>query len=177
MQEPKVVSYNFVSTPTITPGVDASPLMTWGSVEGSPLLLEPLDTPIAINSVGPTFQIAHDSEREKVARELSDKSAAKVRQRVLQHTPKRKLNEVSASPVRKGDLSPAVRELLHKSMPKKTAIDTQLRASYSPAVHKNKSSTTPATPKISTPGTPNSSSTPIIQSSITDNLLKLPKKS
>jgi len=113
---------------------------------------------------------------------LSDKSAAKVRQRIFQQTtPKRKYNETSASPhLRKEDVSPAVRELLNKSMPKKTAIDMQLRASYnSPAVHKLKSgSTTPITDvrKLSTPiNTSKSNSTPIIQSSITDNLLKLKK--
>lgn len=32
-------------TPLIVPGVDASPLMTWGDIEGTPRMLDPLATP------------------------------------------------------------------------------------------------------------------------------------
>lgn len=32
-------------TPSIVPGVDASPLMTWGDIEGTPMLLDARATP------------------------------------------------------------------------------------------------------------------------------------
>lgn len=38
--------YNLVQmTPSIVPGVDASPLMTWGDIEGTPLVLDVKATP------------------------------------------------------------------------------------------------------------------------------------
>lgn len=32
-------------TPSIAPGVDASPLMTWGDIEGTPMVLDASATP------------------------------------------------------------------------------------------------------------------------------------
>ena len=40
--------YSFVRTPSPMPGVDESPFITWGEIEGTPLRLEPEDTPIDI---------------------------------------------------------------------------------------------------------------------------------
>lgn len=33
---PRVKGYAYCATPSIEPGVDASPLMTWGTIEGTP---------------------------------------------------------------------------------------------------------------------------------------------
>ncbi|KAF2292391.1 hypothetical protein GH714_021726 [Hevea brasiliensis] len=44
--------YSFVRTPSPAPGVDESPFITWGEIEGTPLRLEPEDTPIDIGGSG-----------------------------------------------------------------------------------------------------------------------------
>ena len=49
-------------------GVDASPLMTWGSIEGTPLRLGSDVTP----APGPSFKLPKDSAREQVAHKLAD---------------------------------------------------------------------------------------------------------
>ena len=58
-------------------GVDASPLMTWGSIEGTPLLLETDVTP----GHGPTFKIPHVPRREAIAHQLADKATKSTRER------------------------------------------------------------------------------------------------
>ena len=49
-------------------GVDASPLMTWGTIEGTPQLLDTDVTP----AHGPAFKLPKESVREKVALKLAD---------------------------------------------------------------------------------------------------------
>ena len=46
----------FVATPSPAPGVDESPLMTWGEIEGTPFQLESNETPL-VPSNGPTFKV------------------------------------------------------------------------------------------------------------------------
>ena len=58
-------------------GVDASPLMTWGSIEGTPQRLDSDLTP----SSGPTFKLPKESVREKVALKLADEVAKATRAR------------------------------------------------------------------------------------------------
>ncbi|KAL0589592.1 hypothetical protein ABG067_002141 [Albugo candida] len=48
-------------TPIIAPGVDASPFMTWGSIEGTPINLD------AQGHGGPTFKMKEISGRERIA--------------------------------------------------------------------------------------------------------------
>lgn len=46
MTSPQVAGWGFVpATPNLVPGPDASPFMTWGELEGTPLLLDPSMTP------------------------------------------------------------------------------------------------------------------------------------
>jgi len=52
---PKVNGYNFVATPSPAPGVDASPLMTWGEIEGTPFQLAN-ETPL-FPSDAPAFKV------------------------------------------------------------------------------------------------------------------------
>lgn len=49
-------------------GVDASPLMTWGSIGGTPLHLETDVTP----GRGPTFKMPTILRREQLAHQLAD---------------------------------------------------------------------------------------------------------
>eukprot|EP00116_Pleurobrachia_bachei_P007229 sb/3467491/ len=55
---PRVKGYTFCATPRIEPGVDASPLMTWGEVDSTPLRAEGSGTTPARNpSASPAFRI------------------------------------------------------------------------------------------------------------------------
>lgn len=53
---PKVKGYGFVATPSPAPGVDESPLMTWGEIEGTPIQLNSTDTPL-VPSDAPAFKV------------------------------------------------------------------------------------------------------------------------
>lgn len=85
---PQVNGYGFVATPQIQPGVDASPLMTWGSIDGTPLHLETDVTP----GHGPTFKIPSIPRREEIAHRLADKATKSTRER-------KKAAALAASPV------------------------------------------------------------------------------
>ena len=57
--------------------MDASPLMTWGSIEGTPLHLETDVTP----GRGPTFKIPAVPRREEIAHRLADNVTKSTRDR------------------------------------------------------------------------------------------------
>lgn len=57
--------------------MDASPLMTWGSVEGTP---QRLDTEV-VPPPGPSFKMPKIPAREKMAIKLADEVAKASRQR------------------------------------------------------------------------------------------------
>ncbi|KAF9592620.1 hypothetical protein IFM89_016268 [Coptis chinensis] len=125
--------YNYVKTPSPAPGVDESPFITWGEIEGTPLRLEQEDTPVGIGgSRGPQFSIAYPSPRDVKAHSLSREAARKTRERskMFQKPP-------LPSPARGGSASPSVRTLspaaqkFVRSMAKSSStIDETLRASY-----------------------------------------------
>ena len=50
---PLINGYGFVPNPSPVPGVDASPLMTWGEVEGTPFQLDGSQTPLIRGSSTP----------------------------------------------------------------------------------------------------------------------------
>ena len=53
---PSVNGYGFVATPSPAPGVDDSPLMTWGQIEGTPFRLDGNQTPLSATP-GPVFKV------------------------------------------------------------------------------------------------------------------------
>lgn len=203
VQSPRVGGYGFVATPSPAPGVDASPLMTWGEIEGTPFRLDGSDTPLVASGRGPTFKIPEVPRRDRLLHELAEK-ASKA------HRAKREaaLKQVSASfnspspkfGMCKTDrlqfLSPAAQSLASRKLGIRTSTDRALKASYTPSPQRIPgektpiiSSTTPSpantgtgkTPGKRTPGhktpqkranTPSAAST----SSLTDNLLNLPKR-
>ncbi|KAL8150983.1 hypothetical protein V2J09_020791 [Rumex salicifolius] len=139
--------YNYVKTPSPAPGVDESPIITWGEIEGTPLRLDPEDTPFDIggSSDGPHFKIPNMPTRDVKAHSLSREAARnlKERSRMFQKPP-------LPSPVRSGSASPNVRTLSHaaqkfvrKAIAKSSnPVDESLRASYrssSPSVNTPKS--------------------------------------
>ncbi|KAI3457739.1 hypothetical protein Pfo_014402 [Paulownia fortunei] len=127
--------YSFVKTPSPAPGVDDSPFITWGEIEGTPLRLEPEDTPIDIGGSGdgPQFKIPMPPSRDVKAHSLSREAAKKLRERsrMFQKPP-------LPSPVRGGSASPSARMLstaaqkfMRNAIAKSSrSIDESLRASY-----------------------------------------------
>ncbi|XP_059282156.1 uncharacterized protein LOC132035976 [Lycium ferocissimum] len=138
--------YSFVSTPSPAPGVDESPFITWGEIEGTPLRLEQEDTPVDIggSGEGPQYKIPNPPSRDVKAHSLSREAARKLRERSKMfqkpplHTPVR---GGSASPGAR-TLSPAAQKFMRKAIAKSShSLDESLRASYRGA------SPGPSTPK------------------------------
>ncbi|KAJ7960279.1 DGCR14-related [Quillaja saponaria] len=139
--------YGFVRTPSPAPGVDESPFITWGEIEGTPLRLDAEDTPIDIggSADGPHYNIPCPPARDEKAHSLSREAARKLRERSkIFHKPP------LPSPGRGGSASPSgrtlsqaaqkfVRNAIAKSS---SSVDETLRASYrgaSPALGTPKS--------------------------------------
>nr|XP_010925823.1 splicing factor ESS-2 homolog [Elaeis guineensis] len=127
--------YSFVRTPSPAPGVDESPFMTWGEIEGTPLRLDPEETPVGIggSSEGPHYRIPQPPSRDVKAHSLSREAARKLRERskMFQKPP-------LPSPARGGSASPSVRTLspaaqkfVRNAIAKSSrSVDESLRASY-----------------------------------------------
>lgn len=97
-------NYDILATPLFDPGVDASPLITWGDIEATPVRIEAEDLPpgsgggIGGDARGPMFKINESSKRERKAHELAKKAGATLRNRPggsggvkggMMHTPAR----------------------------------------------------------------------------------------
>ncbi|KAF6145025.1 hypothetical protein GIB67_013376 [Kingdonia uniflora] len=127
--------YNYVKTPSPAPGVDESPFITWGEIEGTPLRLEMEDTPVGIggSANGAHFSIACPPTRDVKAHSMSREAARKIRERskMFRKPP-------LPSPARGGSASPSVRTLssaaqkfVRNAMSKSSSsVDETLRASY-----------------------------------------------
>ncbi|KAK9676646.1 hypothetical protein RND81_11G090900 [Saponaria officinalis] len=139
--------YSFVRTPSPAPGVDESPFITWGEIEGTPLRLDLEDTPLDIGGSGdgPHFKIPCPPSRDIKAHTLSREAARKIKDRTRMfqkpplHSPMR---NGSASPSAR-TLSPAAQKFMRNAMAKSSGtVDLSLRASYrgnSPALGTPKS--------------------------------------
>ena len=63
-------------------GVEDSPLMTWGQLEGTPYRLEGCETPLLQGGGGgPGFTIQGVSQRDRLAKELADNNSKYYRDR------------------------------------------------------------------------------------------------
>jgi len=122
---PKVHGYGFVLTPSPVPGKDASPFVTWGTLDQTPLRLDPTDTPIDTYSAeGPQFKIPETPLREKVGIKLAEKTQYKLKQ--SKQNAKR-----YASPYTKKPLSQKGHKFVERLAKKRNSKeDFQLRASY-----------------------------------------------
>ncbi|XP_063000044.1 splicing factor ESS-2 homolog [Elgaria multicarinata webbii] len=181
-ESPKVNGYGFVATPSPAPGVNDSPLMTWGEIESTPLRLEGSDSPYVDRTPGPAFKILEPGRRERLGLKMANEAAAKNRAKKQEAL--RRVTENLASLTPKGlspAMSPAMQRLVNRTASKFT--DKALRASYtpSPAHLGTPGYKTPAggpqTPTITpTPSTLSQTSVTQDPASITDNLLQLPKR-
>ncbi|XP_041059530.1 splicing factor ESS-2 homolog isoform X2 [Carcharodon carcharias] len=176
-ESPKVNGYGFVGTPSPAPGVNDSPMVTWGEIEGTPFRLESSESPHVDRTPGPAFKILEPGRRERLGLKMVNEVAAKNRTKKQEALRKATQSLVSLSPHGISPvMSPALQRLVNRTTSKYT--DRALRASYTPTpAHKR-------TPQCKTPcagGTPNALSavhTPSSQdpTSITDNLLQLPRR-
>jgi protein DGCR14 len=65
--------FSNVVTPSPMPGVDESPLMTWGEIEGTPFRLDAGDMPVRTADLGgPSFRIPDVPLRDKLAHTVVD---------------------------------------------------------------------------------------------------------
>ncbi|XP_030073550.1 splicing factor ESS-2 homolog [Microcaecilia unicolor] len=176
-ESPKVNGYGFVATPSPSPGVTDSPLMTWGEIESTPFRLDGSDTPYVDKTPGPAFKILEPGRRERLGLKMANEAAAKNRAKKQEAL--RRVTENLASLTPKGlspALSPALQRLVNRTANKYT--DKALRASYTPSpVHTTVPAGGPQTPTV-TPAPRTVSRTPVTQdpTSLTDNLLQLPKR-
>lgn len=127
--------FSFVRTPSPAPGVDESPFITWGEIEGTPLRLdeeggEGFD---GGSADGPRYSIPNLPSRDEKAHSLSRDAARKMRER-------RKMfrKPPLPSPARGGSVSPNIRTLspaaqkfVRNAIAKSSSsVDESLRASY-----------------------------------------------
>lgn len=172
---PKVAGYSIIPM-TPTPArllTDASPLMTWGEIDGTPLRINS-GTPFRVDAGTPSFRMPHTPAREELAHTLADSIAKK-------HRDKRKCDVESVRIRSKitgksaqdqlGRMSPAAQRLATKKLGISRSSDSRLLASYTPDLSSH-SLASPATPLF----TKSSSTTKLaVTPSITDDLLHLPK--
>ncbi|XP_074272855.1 uncharacterized protein LOC141596547 [Silene latifolia] len=127
--------FSFVRTPSPAPGVDESPFITWGEIEGTPLRLDLEDTPLDIGGRGdgPHFKIPCPPSRDIKAHSMSREAARKIKQRTMMYQKPplpSPLRSGSASPNVK-TLSPAAQKFMRNAMAKSSgSVDESLRASY-----------------------------------------------
>ncbi|XP_032459429.1 splicing factor ESS-2 homolog isoform X3 [Phocoena sinus] len=179
-ESPRVGGFGFIATPSPAPGVNESPLMTWGEVENTPLRVEGSETPYVDRTPGPAFKILEPGRRERLGLKMANEAAAKNRAKKQEAL--RRATENLASLTPKGlspAMSPALQRLVSRTASKYT--DRALRASYTPSPARSTHLKTPAggpqTP-TSTPAPGSATHTPLSQdpACITDNLLQLPAR-
>ncbi|CAG8526935.1 4911_t:CDS:10 [Rhizophagus irregularis] len=175
-ETPTVGGYSFVTaTPSPNPSqIDSSELMTWGMIEGTPLLIGG-ETPGAewnnviafsrfmlnikfyfdYNVLGRSFQLPPTQRREIIGMNLSNNASRNIRKRNLSmkspnpYVTQSPTSKIASPRERASYLSPAARKLLRKSnLPKSVGVDVQLRASYA-ASPRNRALVTPS--KLVTP--------------------------
>ncbi|CAG0884552.1 unnamed protein product [Darwinula stevensoni] len=187
---PGIKGYSFVKTPSPAPGVDGTPLMTWGEVETTPYLLEGGGGSTPLLST-PTFKIPDTPSRERLGLQLAEAASRSLREKK-----KKALNLAKSSLKgtpgggmaleRLASMSPAAQHLATARLGIRLGTDKALRASYTPSPQRRLSGTpTPSPQRLTRKGQDH---TPTIERSLTstlgqaesreltDNLLHLPKR-
>ncbi|ONI18206.1 hypothetical protein PRUPE_3G202200 [Prunus persica] len=126
--------YSFVRTPSPAPGVDESPFITWGEIEGTPLRLDLEDTPIDVGGgEGPHYRIPCPPVRDEKAHSLSREAARKLRERskMFQKPPLPTPSRGGSASPSVRTLSPAAQKFVRNAIAKSSSsVDETLRASY-----------------------------------------------
>ncbi|XP_072381030.1 splicing factor ESS-2 homolog [Diabrotica undecimpunctata] len=153
---PNVGGYSFVRTPSPSPSLLGTPLMTWGEIEGTPFRLDGSDTPLP-RSQGPTFKISEPPRREQLALALAEKVGEKknIEKRKNIDAQRRQFATPSPRPHtsaidRLATMSPAARKLATSRL--KLGVNSDLRSLYSPSpMAKCQKTPTPSPRRASTP--------------------------
>lgn len=177
---------DLVATPTPAPGIEDSPLMTWGEIEGTPFRLDAPEIQPSIEDA-PTFRIPEMPVREKIAQGIAEQIATRYHDKrkhamnqIQQFAPKTpKFSSIPTSG-RLAKMSPAARNLLNDRLGIRLSTDkikvspspkgTPARTIFSPAIYKMVK--VKNEPK-SGASTPSRATTPSALT-ITDNLLRIP---
>jgi protein DGCR14 len=168
---PKIRGFGFVKSPSPCPGIDSTPLMTWGEIEGTPFRLDGGDTPLP-RSQGPSFKMAEPPRREQIALALAEKVGEKNRDRKQKAIDAARRQFASPSPRvssvdRLATMSPAAKRLATS----KLRLHSDLRSAYSPSPGIMK---TPNTPKrVVTPKLNLGIRKAGVEDNLTDDLLKI----
>lgn len=123
---PEFAGYNLVpETPSINPSSMNTPLMTWGEIEGTPLLITGSETP------GPNnFRLPQPSRRDELGHKLSERASKNYRTR-MSNKHANKITKGGLTPkFGSGIMSPAAQHLLRKSDRRTPSFNDSLRASY-----------------------------------------------
>ncbi|KAJ8917401.1 hypothetical protein NQ315_002425 [Exocentrus adspersus] len=177
---PKIGGFGFVRSPSPSPSLLGSPLMTWGQIEGTPFRLDGSDTPLS-RAQGPSFKMSEPPRREQLALVLAEKVGEKNRNQKKKNIEAQRRQLASPSPRpntsaidRLATMSPAARKLATSRL--KLGVNSNLRSVYSPSPLARLKTPTPVrSPKrLSTPKV--KARKPVEVS--TDDLLKinLPKR-
>ena len=151
-------NHSYVHTPSPVPGEQFTPFMTWGTVDGTPLILSSgSDTPAHITATSTSrFNVPETPIRDKIGQQLVGHSKQKFfkSNHFSSFTGCGKNTTTSYSTSRIGSaariplLSPAARKMLSSQLNiKSSRLDSQLRASYS-------GTPKPITPSMMKPVTP-----------------------
>jgi len=159
-ETPKVNGFSFVRTPSPTPGVEESPFLTWGEIEGTPFRLDGSDTPIPVDTTIKPYRMLEQTKREQIAMQLQEKVSERYRDRKLKAIETAKHNLASPKPRssldRMSTMSPAARRLMgHHLGNLGSSRDRSLAAAYTPK---------PQTPKVVTPRSVHTPTTPLSHS-------------
>ncbi|XP_068224279.1 splicing factor ESS-2 homolog [Palaemon carinicauda] len=149
---PKFNGYSFVSAPSPVPGVDASPFMTWGEVDGTPIQLDGNQTPLLKrHTPGPSYRIPKVPNRDRLGHMLAEQVSLRHRNKKSKAvsaaqsslaSPLSKLGHHSSSE-RVTSMSPAAQRLLSSKLGIRYGTDKALRQSYTPSPLTRRGSSTP----------------------------------
>ncbi|KHJ93821.1 hypothetical protein OESDEN_06258 [Oesophagostomum dentatum] len=123
-----------VATPSPAPGVDDSPLMTWGEIDGTPFRLDAADVQVPIGNA-PTFKMPEVPFREQVAQGISDTIAKRYRDKRraamkaaenAHKTPR--FGSARSSALAMAALSPAARRLASNKLGIRLPSSTHMRS-------------------------------------------------
>uniref|UniRef100_A0A183F330 DUF3108 domain-containing protein n=1 Tax=Heligmosomoides polygyrus TaxID=6339 RepID=A0A183F330_HELPZ len=173
-----------VATPSPAPGIDDSPLMTWGEIDGTPFRLDAADMQAPMGNA-PTFKMPDVPFREQVAQGITDVIAKRYRdkRRAAMHTAEKahrtpRFGSARSSALSMATLSPAARRLasnklgirLPSSAHHLRVLTPTRPISSRPSSNVRSGPSTPSAVK-GTPAPQAPSSKPKPASSITDNLM------
>ncbi|VDN02202.1 unnamed protein product [Thelazia callipaeda] len=165
-----------VATPSPAPGVNESPFMTWGEIEGTPFLLDASD--IATTSSAPAFKIPEMPIREKIAQSITETIAKRYhdkRKIAMRQVEKHHVKTPNFGSVRSSEkltmMSPAARRLAAQGLGIRLSSEKSLNFALTPSPSSTPGSAQVIVEKTSKTRTEGASCCVEISSSITDNLL------